>query len=104
MRWAPSLTSLDTETNWTRIQSWKGTHSYSKQGTYCIKNAENWDFPGSPVDKNPHSNVGDTGLISSQGTKIPHGVEQLSLGAVTTEPVLCNTRSCMPQLRLNAAK
>ena len=30
MRWAPSLTSLDTETNWTWIQSWKGTHSYSK--------------------------------------------------------------------------
>ena len=35
------------------------------------------------MDKNPPCNAGDTGLIPSQGTKIPHAVEQLSL--CTTE-------------------
>ena len=30
------------------------------------------DFPGGPVVKNLSSNAGDVGLISGQGTKIPH--------------------------------
>ena len=33
-----------------------------------------WDFPGGPVFKNPPFNVGDTGLIPDQGTKIPPAV------------------------------
>ena len=28
-----------------------------------------WDFPGGPVDKNPHSKAADVGLIPSQETK-----------------------------------
>ena len=69
-----------------------------------LYNVSSQDFPGGPAVKNSLCNTGDMGLISGQGTKIPHGVGQLSPGAVTTEPVLCNTRSCTPQLRLNAAK
>ena len=48
------------------------------------------DFPGGPVVKNLPSNAGDVGLISGEGTKIPHAVEQLSLRATTTEPTHCN--------------
>ena len=36
------------------------------------------DFPGGPVLKNPPSNVGDVGLISVWGTKIPHTAGQIS--------------------------
>ena len=36
------------------------------------------DFPGGPVVKNPPSNAGGMGLISGQGTKIPHTTGQLS--------------------------
>ena len=43
------------------------------------------DFTGGPVVKNPPYNTGDTGLISAQGTKIPHAAGQLSLHATTTE-------------------
>ena len=36
------------------------------------------DFPGGPVVKNLPCNVGDSGSIPGQGTKIPHTLEQLS--------------------------
>ena len=54
------------------------------------------DFPGGPVVKNPPSNAGDVGLISGQGTKIPHAVGQLSPRAATTKPAL--SRACVPRL------
>ena len=62
------------------------------------------DFPGGPVVKNPPSNVGDMGSIPGQGAKIPHAMGQLSPHATTREPVCCNERSCMPQLRPDTAK
>ena len=41
------------------------------------------DFPGSPVVKNPPSNVVDVGLIPGGGTKTPHAAGQLlSLSAL----------------------
>ena len=67
--------------------------------------------------RNPLCNAGDS--IPGQGTKTPHAKEQLSpstaapqllrLSAATTEPAppgstTHNKRSCMPQLRPDAAK
>ena len=54
------------------------------------------DFPGGPLVKNPPSNAEDEGLIPSQGTNIPHIVEQLSLCLQLLKP----TRSAAyrPQL------
>ena len=46
------------------------------------------NFPGGPVVKNLPSNVRDTGLILSPGTKIPRAAGQLSLCTATTEPAL----------------
>ena len=43
------------------------------------------DFPGAPVVQTLPSNAGDMGSIPGQGTKIPHSVEPLSLGAITRE-------------------
>ena len=63
--------------------------------------------PSGPVNKNSPSNAGESGLIPGWGTKIPHALGQLSRRVTTKEPVYCNTqdqRSCVPQLRLNAAK
>ena len=37
------------------------------------------DFPGGPVVKSLPSNEGEMGLIPSQGIKIPHATEGLSL-------------------------
>ena len=64
--------------------------------------------------KNPPANAGDRGSIPGQGTKIPHAPEQLSLRTSTAElvsmPASCKIlhetrqRSCMPQLRPDAAK
>ena len=64
--------------------------------------------------KNPPTNAGDTGSIPGQGTKIPHAPEQLGPRTSTAElapmPVSCKIlhetqqRSCMPQLRPDAAK
>ena len=45
------------------------------------------DFPSSPGVKNLPSNAGDVGSIPGWGTKIPHAWGQLSLWAVTTEPM-----------------
>ena len=45
------------------------------------------DFSGGPVVENPPCNVGDTGSIPGQGTKIPHDRGQLSLSIATTEPM-----------------
>ena len=46
--------------------------------------------------KNSLSNAGDTGLIPSQETKIPHAEGQLSPLAATTEPAC--PRAPVPQL------
>ena len=50
-----------------------------KKKMWCINRIEYYsapkqqqDFPGSPVVKNPPSNVGDVGSVPGQGTKIPH--------------------------------
>ena len=44
------------------------------------------DFPGGPAVKNSLSNAKDVGSIPGRGTKIPHALGQLSLGATTSEP------------------
>ena len=61
--------------------------------------------------KNLPSNEGDMGLIPGWGNKIPHTMRQLSLHATTRQSVICNERPCMTQrrscvlqLRSNAAK
>ena len=41
------------------------------------------EFPGGAVVKNPPAHAEDTG-----SRKIPHAVEQLSLGATITEPAI----------------
>ena len=46
------------------------------------------DFPGDPVVENPPSNAGDEGLISHQGTEIPHPMGQLNLSAASTEATM----------------
>ena len=43
------------------------------------------DFPGGAVVKNTPANAEDMGSIPG---KIPHAMEQLSLCATTTEPVV----------------
>ena len=48
------------------------------------------DFPGGPVVKNPPRSAGDAGLNPSQGTKISHDMEQLSLCATIRESVCHN--------------
>ena len=50
-----------------------------------FKNISRGDFPGGPVVNNPPSNTGNSGLISSQETKIP-----TYCGAA--KPVSCNQR------------
>ena len=69
------------------------------------------NFPRSPVVKYPPCNAGDVSSHPAQGTKIPHAVEQLSLGTTAREPAHINKRSYliqrrshMPQLRPDAAK
>ena len=54
-------------------------------GILCSHKKNDRHFPGSPVVKNPPYNAGDAGLISDQGTKIPHATGQLSLHTTTTE-------------------
>ena len=54
--------------------------------------------------KNLPCNAGDAGLIPGWGTKIPHAVEQLSPCPVTTKSMCRDERSCMTQLRLDAAE
>ena len=57
------------------------------------------DFPGGPVVRNSPSNAGDAGSIPSQGIKIPHASEQLSLHAAATELTCLNYREARaPQL------
>ena len=48
------------------------------------------DFPGGPVIKNPPCKAGDAGSIPSQGTRIPHAVEQLSPLATAKESMRHN--------------
>ena len=94
-----------------------------KQCVWEVK-AKPWNFPGGPGVKNLPFHAGDSGLISGQGTKIPHAEEQLNPCTKTTEPTcsgarmphqredLChsedptlwNERSYVPQARPNAVK
>ena len=57
--------------------------------TVCTFNLKylSGDFPDDPVVKNLPCNAKDMGSIPGQGTKIPHATEQLSLCAITTEPL-----------------
>ena len=62
-------------------------------------------FPGGPVVKSPSCNAGKAGSIPGQGTKIQHAAGQLSPRATTREkPTQSNERSCVLQVRPNAAK
>ena len=54
--------------------------------------------------KNPTCNAGDVGSILGWVTEIPHAMEQLSPQTTTSESVFCNERSCMLELRPDAAK
>ena len=45
-------------------------------------------FPGGSAVKNPPANARDTGSIPAWGTKITHGMEQLSPCSTTTKSVL----------------
>ena len=46
--------------------------------TFKMSIKRHWgDLPGDPVVENPPSNAGDEGLISGQGTKLPHAMGQL---------------------------
>ena len=49
-----------------------------------------WDFPGDPALKSTPSSAGNTGLIPSQGTRIPYATGPLSPCTVTTEPTRHN--------------
>ena len=53
-----------------------------------------WDFP---VVEKLTCNAGDTGSIPSQGTKIPHAMEQLSLCVATTE-LACHKESFLHKI------
>ena len=68
-----------------------------------IKNASE-GFPGGPVVKNPLWNLGNTGSIPGQGTKVPQTTEQLSLSTATSGSVHHNKRSHMLQLGPYTAK
>ena len=56
-------------------------------GELKLKKVVYQDFPHGPMVKNLPSNVGDSGLIPSQGTKMPHAMEQLSPIAPIREPM-----------------
>ena len=49
-----------------------------------------WDVSGGPVVKNSPSNIGNVGLTSGHGTKVPHAVEQLSPHTATRERMRLN--------------
>ena len=51
----------------------------SKSDSMGLQEAAAGDFPGGPAVKNLPCSAKDAGLISGQGTKIPHATEQLSL-------------------------
>ena len=70
-----------------------------------FQNKSGRDFTNGPVVKNLPSNARDMGLIPGRGAKNPHVARQLSRSATTREtPLHRNGRSCMPQLRPDAAK
>ena len=50
------------------------------------------ELPDGPVVKNPSCSAGDTGLIPSQGTKIPHAMERLSPSTAARESVHHNEK------------
>ena len=47
--------------------------------------------------KNPPPNVGDSGSVSGRGAKVPRALEQLSLGATTSEPERCRVCASQPE-------
>ena len=69
-----------------------------------VKRYKLWDFPGGSVVKSLSCSAGDTNSTPDWGTKILQAVEKLSSSAITREPMCCNERSQVPQLRPNAAK
>ena len=59
-------------------------YMYQMYNDHYTKYTRNtWCLPGGPLTENPISNAEDTGLIPSQGTKIPHASGQLSPWAAT---------------------
>ena len=61
------------------------------------------DFPGGPVAKRPPCNAGDVSSVPGWGSKIPHITEQLSGRTATIESEHRKARSCVIQLRPDAA-
>ena len=60
--------------------------------TFKMSSKRHWGaFPGDPVVENLPSNAGDGGLISGQGTEIPHAVGRLNLSAASREATTCHT-------------
>ena len=55
-----------------------------------------WSFPAGPLVETPPCSIGDMGLTSGLGTKIPHAMEQLSPWTTATEFACRGT--CVPQL------
>ena len=63
------------------------------------------DFPDGTVDKNQPANAGDAGSIPGLETRIVCVAGQLSSQAARREkPMYHKERSCMPQLRPEAAR
>ena len=54
------------------------------------RGGDSGNFLGGPVVKNPSCGAGDVGLISGQGTEIPHPRKQLSPRAAKTTKILHN--------------
>ena len=75
---AESTSSLNTQIWCVCVCVCVCTAIYSKRaGKFSLKMSYR-EFPDSSVVKNPPCNAGDTGLMPSQGTKIPHTAGQLS--------------------------
>ena len=51
------------------LDAWKYFDERNEEETKNVK--ESWDFPGSPVVKNPSCNTGNVSSIPGRGTKIP---------------------------------
>ena len=59
--------------------NWYPVFSFAK--SVNLKASNSWDFPGSPVVKNPPSKAGHMDLIPGQGTKIPYATTRERLHA-----------------------
>ena len=70
------------------------SHHSLERKVFCTYSHKLGYFPGGEVNKNLPANAGDMGSIPGSG-KIPHTVEQLSLGATTAEAHI--PRACVPR-------